>query len=221
MKKLKKVYNQASNLKNVMDDDPKKSAQQDEINNYTKKIKNLFKKTEQQLKRISKDGSTDSGQEKAVKMNIQRSLAVQLQELSMKFRKDQSDFMNNLKSMNEGAGSDDEEIDVGFTEDQAARSAAIQQEAVSRKQEIEKIAKSVNELAELFKDLATLVIDQGTLIDRIDYNLEEAAKQMDKGVEHLVKAEEHQKSSNRIVYCMACLLVFIAVFIVLLILKWK
>lgn len=204
-----------------MDDDPKKSAQQEEINNYTKKIKNLFKKTETQLKRISKDGATDSGQEKAVKMNIQRSLAGQLQDLSMKFRKDQSDFMNSLKSLNEGEGSDDEEIDVGFNEDQSARAAAIQMEAVSRKQEIEKIAKSVNELAELFKDLATLVIDQGTLIDRIDYNLEEAAKQMDKGVEHLVKAEEHQKSSNRIVYCMSCLLILIAVFIVLLIVKWS
>jgi syntaxin 16 len=36
-----------------------------------------------------------------------------------------------------------------------------------------------------------LVIEQGSLIDRIDFNIEETVGHVERGVEHLRKAEEH------------------------------
>lgn len=219
MNKLKQLHDAHANSKNMFADPAENKRQQDQINMLTKKIHTLFKKTESQLKRVTQGGVTDSNQEKAVKMNLQRSLAIQLQNLSVKFRKDQKRYMDKLENLRTPRNEEEEDNDLGFTDSQNARAEAVQIEAVNRRQEIEKIAKGVEELATLFKDLATLVIDQGTLIDRIDYNLEEAAKQTEKGVQHLVKAEQYQKQSNRVLYCMVCLLAVIATLIGLII--WK
>ena len=47
------------------------------------------------------------------------------------------------------------------------------------------IAASITDLADLFKDLSGLVIDQGTLLDRIDYNIETMASEMQAAVGEL------------------------------------
>ena len=39
----------------------------------------------------------------------------------------------------------------------------------------------------LFKDLSVLVIEQGTILDRIDYNIENAAVHVEKANVHLDK----------------------------------
>lgn len=57
-----------------------------------------------------------------------------------------------------------------------------------------------------------LVIDQGSLIDRIDYNLEETVQHTKKGVEHLVKAEEHVNSpfADKIIKVMVGMILLMA-----------
>lgn len=57
-----------------------------------------------------------------------------------------------------------------------------------RDREIASIAESITDLATLFKDLSTMVIDQGTMLDRIDYNVESMANDMESAVKELTTA---------------------------------
>ncbi len=45
-----------------------------------------------------------------------------------------------------------------------------------RNKEIKNLVNTINDLAVLFKDLSVLVVEQGTILDRIDYNIETAHK---------------------------------------------
>ena len=65
--------------------------------------------------------------------------------------------------------------------------------------------------------MTELVIEQGSLIDRIDFNIEEAAGHVDRGVGRLRKAEKHAASPCAskcmcvlilLVLAMACVLGF-------------
>jgi hypothetical protein len=47
------------------------------------------------------------------------------------------------------------------------------------------VFQSINDLAVIFKDLALLIVDQGTVLDRIDYNIEHAATDIDQGHKEL------------------------------------
>ena len=63
-------------------------------------------------------------------------------------------------------------------------------QVAERESEITSILQSVNDLAQVMRDY--LVIDQGTILDRIDYNMTEAATQIEQGVVQLEKAEKHE-----------------------------
>lgn len=79
---------------------------------------------------------------------------------------------------------------------------------------------SINSLAVLFKDFSVMVIEQGTILDRIDYNIENAAVHIEKGNEKLVKTLKIEKST-RARSCLVCLAVSVMVCCVLLVLKWS
>ena len=65
-------------------------------------------------------------------------------------------------------------------------STGLPLEAITqRDREVTSIAESITDLADLFKDLSGLVIDQGTLLDRIDYNIETMASEMQAAVGEL------------------------------------
>lgn len=57
---------------------------------------------------------------------------------------------------------------------------------------------------------------QGTILDRIDYNIEHTAVQVEKGLEHLQKAEKYQKK-NRKMMIIVVLFVIVIVLIILLV----
>ena len=71
----------------------------------------------------------------------------------------------------------------------------------------------IEELATIFKELAVLVIDQGTILDRIDYNIEQAADRVGAAVVELNKANEYQKKSKTMmcIYLLLLLWTFIGV----------
>ena len=86
---------------------------------------------------------------------------------------------------------------------------------MGRDQEITRIAKSIEELAQIFNDLALLVIDQGTILDRIDFNMESAVKNMCTGVDDLIEAEKNALPMR----CTVVLVVLIAIMLIVLIVK--
>ena len=88
-----------------------------------------------------------------------------------------------------------------------------------RSKEISELTDSINSLAVLFKDLSVLVIEQGTILDRIDYNIENAAVHVEKANVHLDKTLKVEKST-RARSCLICLAVAILVMVIILFIKW-
>jgi syntaxin 16 len=197
----------------------------------TQEITRLFKRCEKSLQALSASQATDPGDAK-VRQNVVRSMAADLQKLSMDFRRKQKDYLTKLKQLQDrgpggdvfgeisGGGGEGEggssSYDVGFSDMQIQQTNTMIDEAIARDQEVVKIIESVNELAAVMKDLSVLVIDQGTILDRIDYNVEQVATHVQEAVKQLVKAEETQKKSWMLII-MTILCALIALFIVILI----
>ena len=72
-----------------------------------------------------------------------------------------------------------------------------------RQEGIDRIVKQIHELAELFKDLSTLVVEQGTILDRIDYNVQDAKLNIEKGNVELLKTYKRE-TSWRARGCISC-----------------
>lgn len=80
-----------------------------------------------------------------------------------------------------------------------------------REKEITQIVKSIHDLNDIFRDLSQMVVDQGTILDRIDYNVEHASVQVEKGLQQLQKAEKYQKKNRKmlIIIVLTCLIVIL------------
>ncbi len=100
--------------------------------------------------------------------------------------------------MEELNGGEDSKINLSdeYGEDELELDEVESYRAKHKDKEIQELADSVKDLAVLFKELSTLVIEQGSIIDRIDYNVETAMVNTQKGKKHLVKAREAQKSNR-------------------------
>mgnify|MGYP000060686473 CR=1 FL=1 len=62
---------------------------------------------------------------------------------------------------------------------------------------------------------------QGTILDRIDYNIEHASVQVEKGLKQLQKAEKYQKKSKKMYIIMILALLIVILIIILLATKHK
>eukprot|EP00897_Mesotaenium_endlicherianum_P006454 jgi/Mesen1/5837/ME000297S05029 len=164
----------------------------------TQEITIGLKRCEKSLQRLTK-GST-GGEDNNIARNVQRSMATDLQQLSMDFRKMQKGYLRRLQAQQEGASNsglptpsqsvqreDDDLFDPGFDERQTMRVRRMEASTVEREQEMKEIVQSVNDLAQVMRDLSVLVIDQGTIVDRIDYNIQNVGAAIDKGMKHLKK----------------------------------
>ncbi|CAL9131256.1 unnamed protein product [Musa acuminata var. zebrina] len=195
----------------------------------THEITDLLKRSEKRLQKLS---SGDPTEDSNVRKNVQRSLATDLQNLSMEFRKKQSFYLKRLRQQQEGQDGVDLEMNrngirhemeddfhnVGFDEVQLStlkRSEAFTRE---REREIVQVVESVNELAQIMKDLSVLVIDQGTIVDRIDYNVQNVASSVEEGRKQLEKAERTQRKGG-MVMCATVLVILCFIMLVLLVLK--
>ena len=158
--------------------------------------------------------------QQAVRRNIERKCAQQLQDLSNEFRRGHNNFLKKLKGQEiedfrpdlklgggGGAGTsggggggffDDEpaegQVDPRFNAAQTLQLVMAEQMTEERERAINQVASSVTELAEIFKEIQVLVIDQGTILDRIDYNIEQAADRVTSAVVELNKANEYDRS---------------------------
>ena len=214
-----------------------------EIELMTQNITGLFRSAERTLKRVAAAHASEaqeedsSGGQEAVQKNIQRSMAMKLQQLSVTFRSTQKDYLSRLAQQRgassgnstfdflsgDGGGLDGggaagalAAVDTGFTAQQLAVVEGQESAVQERDAEIQKIARSITELSEIFKELAVLVIDQGTILDRIDFNMEQVVEHTDQGMAQLAQAEKHQKDGAPI-KCVGILLVLIAVLLAILV----
>ncbi|XVF05984.1 hypothetical protein REPUB_Repub06bG0008900 [Reevesia pubescens] len=200
------------------------------IEALTHEITNLLKKSEKRLQKLSAAGPSEDSN---IRKNVQRSLATDLQNLSMELRKKQSTYLNRLRQQKEGQdgvdlemnlngnrskAEDDDFDDMILNEHQMAKLKRSEAFTVEREREIQQVVESVNELAQIMKDLSVLVIDQGTIVDRIDYNIQNVATTVEEGLKQLQKAERTQKQGG-MVMCASVLVIMCFVMLVLLILK--
>ncbi|KAI7738762.1 hypothetical protein M8C21_033917, partial [Ambrosia artemisiifolia] len=203
---------------------------QHRIEGLTHEITDLLRKSEKKLKKLSAGGTSEDSN---IRKNVQRSLATDLQSLSVELRKKQSTYLKRLQQQKEGPDGvdlemnlngkqsrtdDDEFDDLGFNEHQMAKLKKSEAFTVEREKEIQQVVESVSELAQIMKDLSVLVIDQGTIVDRIDHNIQNVAASVDEGLKQLQKAERSQKRGG-MVMCATVLVIMCFVMLVLLILK--
>ncbi|KAK4402144.1 syntaxin [Sesamum angolense] len=180
------------------------------IEALTQEITDLLKRSEKRLQRLSAAGPSEDSN---IRKNVQRSLATDLQSLSMELRRKQSTYLKRLQQQKEGPdgvdlemnlngsnpkGEDDDFDDIGFSEHQMAKLKKSEAFTAEREREIQQVVESVNELAQIMKDLSVLVIDQGTIVDRIDYNITNVAVSVEEGLKQLEKAERSQKQGDNL-----------------------
>lgn len=200
------------------------------IEALTQEITGLIKRSEKKLQRLSAAGPSEDSN---VRKNVQRSLATDLQNLSMELRKKQSTYLKRLRQQKEGQDGVDLEMNLNgsrskmedddldnmvFSDHQMAKLKKSEALTAEREKEIQQVVESVNELAQIMKDLSVLVIDQGTIVDRIDYNIQSVATTVDEGLKQLEKAERTQKKGG-MVMCATVLIIMCFIMLVLLILK--
>ncbi|XP_041018246.1 syntaxin-41-like isoform X2 [Juglans microcarpa x Juglans regia] len=200
------------------------------IEALTQEITDILRRSGKRLQKLSASGSAEDSN---VRKNVQRSLATDLQTLSMDLRRKQSTYLKRLQKQKEGpegvdlemnfSGNksrleDDEFDDMSLNEHQMHKLKKSEHFTVEREREINQVMQSVNELAQIMKDLSVLVIDQGTIVDRIDYNIQTVAVSVEEGLKQLQKAERTQQKGG-MVRCATVLVIMCFVMIVLLILK--
>lgn len=188
----------------------------------TEYVTKMFQNARIKASRIGASTKNASNEDEDMRRNIQSSLGTQLQELSVTFRKQQTDYLKKLRAragkgqgveINEG---DDGTVDVSFSKAQVAEVDYQVDIVATREKEIRQIAKSINDLAAIFRDLATLVIEQGTILDRIDYNVEHVRKDVEDAVGELHGAEKAQKGQrNKLCMLLLCIGILIAVIIII------
>jgi len=173
-----------------------KDNEEQSVQVMTEYITKMFHDAQTKISRIG--GHIVAKQEEPVKKNIQSALALQLQDLSVEFRKRQKDYLQRLRGRQQRGrqipidddSEDDTKFDVGFTPEQTKIAEQASHSQSQRDQDIKDIVKSITELSSIFKDLSILVIEQGTVLDRIDYNIESVSHHVKEGVRELIAVSE-------------------------------
>ncbi|XP_059164464.1 LOW QUALITY PROTEIN: syntaxin-16-like [Physella acuta] len=229
MKELSSLHDKHLN-RPTMDDSVD---EEHEIEIRTQQITQMFSHCQRLVQQINNQSHRGSGHEQKLTQNIVASVARTMQEMSTNFRKSQSAYLRKIKSREErsqqyfgthlnsdsnllgdGIGGDQDIVyDKGFTTVQMQMVEDNTEFVQQREKEVASIVRSITELNEIFKDLASMIVDQGTILDRIDYNIDNAATQTEKGLVQLQKAEKYQKKNRKMMF----ILILAAVIVILLI----
>ena len=162
--------------------------------------------------------------DEVIKNNMKQSIYTKLSEFTRKFKMNQEIYMKKYRELvgNENLynNNDNDNIDKNNSKKENFLSLSDESNVLQKRdKEFGKLLNSVNELASIFKDMQNLVMQQGTILDRIDYNIENAAVKVNEGKKNLEKTEEIMKKScyRKVMFTM---LIIIFVEIVLILLKF-
>ena len=86
-----------------------------------------------------------------------------------------------------------------------------------RNEQIKKISDEVVDVNGLFRDMENIVVYQGDLLNNVEYNVENAGTNVEKGLEQIIIAKHNQRCTRKC-YCwlalILCVLCGIAVVVV-------
>eukprot|EP01023_Acetabularia_acetabulum_P060196 TRINITY_DN7233_c0_g3_i1.p1 TRINITY_DN7233_c0_g3~~TRINITY_DN7233_c0_g3_i1.p1 ORF type:complete len:304 (+),score=69.63 TRINITY_DN7233_c0_g3_i1:21-932(+) len=217
---LRSLHNQGGLVSFSTEDDS-----QERIVDKSEQIKIQIKRTDAKIQALSKF-KQEGGSDAQIVSQVQKELAGGLLQLSNDYRKQgmkyvakkardagiSRDSLGFLDDQQQGPSNF--ESDMGLSENQLNMldnaTGVIQQ----RDQEVAQAVESIAELVQIMRDLSVLVQEQGTIVDRIDYNIEQVAMSVEKGVEQLQKAEKSQKAS-RMTMCILCLVAAVIIFLLI------
>ena len=78
----------------------------------------------------------------------------------------------------------------------------------NRNNEIKKIANDVVEVNGLYQDINNLVVYQSDILNNIEYHVEQANVNIEKGVEQIIIAKQHQRCTRKC-YCWIAIIVLV------------
>eukprot|EP00347_Sterkiella_histriomuscorum_P011464 403372354 len=199
------------------------------VTNLTETIKT----SERALKQMMSE-SSNANSDNQIRKNIQQTYLLKLKEIAKQLRQIERENLMRIKDLygEEGEiilnqlqkGEQDffAELDIKQSKEQKNRDL-IQLEhfgemSEQRSEQITKLVNQINELAVVFKELSTLVVEQGSILDRIDFNIEQAHVNINKGNVELKKTLKREQSW-RAKGCMSCLVTWNIVVIALLVVK--
>ena len=180
-------------------------------NEMTKDLKNC----EIILKEIINDNIYENDiNNEQIKKNIKQNILAKLSEFTKKFKMNQEIYSNKF---NDFVIDDDlanismrnKDSDLKGSSDFLSTQENNEQ-LRRRDNELNNLLESVNELAELFKEMQNLVMQQGTILDRIDYNIDIASININKGKKNIIKADKHMKNNcfrNVIIVLLICIFI--------------
>ena len=185
------------------------------IKNIVSDIGNQIHNCEQSIDSLSRE-KTNNEIQKQLKDNMKLYLTTLFSEFTRHYKYNQEIYIRKYKEL----GGGEEEFEKQINNEIRNENYLLKTEKISnlerRDTEIGELLKSMNNLASTFKDLKTLVMEQGTILDRIDYNIDEAAINTSKGKQHLMRASELQKKNCfRNVMLFLILFIFIECFILI------
>jgi len=211
-------------------------------------FKDLVQRCEQLIMQLGKDDlsqqknrnnisvtTTTTGEEKALRTNMQRRYATDLTALVKLRTQEQRAFETNMRKQLCRDGDPQQRqmeeekeilrlrehalIDRRFSDEQIQVILLEEQLALERHRELVSISSDLETLYEMFRDLNKMVIEQGSMIDRIDKNIHVALVETTKAQPILEKARDYQKRSGRSV-CVVVLLCCIVASLLFLIIKF-
>lgn len=185
--------------------------------------------------RLKLDYSAD---ELAIIENYKKTYAVRIQESLLVFRNLQNNYIKFLRDDDDENDDDTRQLLAGSSANKVAlmeeNSSSIEsysrqalQQAqqqiqnnpnllilASREREISKLAMGILEISTIFKEMETLVVDQGSMLDRIDYNVAQAAEDLKQSDKELIKAQSYQKRTTKCKIIFLLSLIVLALFII-------
>jgi len=135
-----------------------------------------------------------------VQENVKQILAQKVQEFTRKLRMQEKVYYTKRKDIDneEGEIIRNSQIwndQLNYEEQQELEN--MEKIAASKDVAINNIVQSINDLAVMFKELSVMVVDQGNILDRIDYNIEQAVRNVGKGKVELKKVNINIKYSRK------------------------
>lgn len=232
MKRLETKIEQLNSLHKKHLDRPTlddKNEEEAQIQSFTKDICDSFNACHQQIKSIRRATlHSCTGLESIVAKNVIIYLSNRLQELTVRFRSSQNDYLKKIKSREEKSTvlfefEDQTEedplakhLDQIWAKDDLAYLEENTRYVKHREKEINQIVQSISDLNTIFKELGSLVTEQGSIIDRIDHNIENTQIKVEEGLMQLKQADQYQKK-NRKMHCIVILAVIVLILLFVLI----